>query len=63
MVAGVALAFVVSMATVAIGQVGVGIAAAIVGLFVSGGGLSWLTMQRRRIREAEWHASWGGARR
>lgn len=52
-VVGAVLAFVVSVANFALGQVGVGIAAAGGGLLVFGAGLAWLAMERRRIREDE----------
>jgi hypothetical protein len=52
-VAGAVLAFVVSVATFALGQVGVGVGAASVGLLVFGAGLSWLGMERRRVRDVE----------
>ncbi|BCI88361.1 hypothetical protein NIIDMKKI_35670 [Mycobacterium kansasii] len=47
------LAFVVSLANFALGQVGLGLAAAIGGLLSFGAGLAWLAMERRRVREAE----------
>ncbi|MBW0019157.1 MAG: LapA family protein [Mycobacterium sp.] len=52
-VTAVAVAFVACLANFALGQVGFGIAAIIVGLMVFGAGLSWLGMDRRRVREAE----------
>ncbi|UGT94314.1 LapA family protein [Mycobacterium ostraviense] len=52
-VAGAVLAFVVSIANFALGQVGLGLAAAIGGLLSFGAGLAWLAMERRRVREAE----------
>jgi Na+-driven multidrug efflux pump len=52
-VAGAGLAFVVCIATFALGQVGVGIATAIGALLAFGAGLSWLGMDRRRVRDAE----------
>ncbi|KZS83652.1 hypothetical protein [Mycobacterium persicum] len=52
-VVGAVLAFVVSLANFALGQVGLGLAAAIGGLLSFGAGLAWLAMERRRIREAE----------
>jgi hypothetical protein len=48
-----ALAFVVCVATFSFGEVGAGIDAASVGLLAFGAGLSWLSMDRRRIRQAE----------
>ncbi|VBA58174.1 hypothetical protein LAUMK41_02817 [Mycobacterium attenuatum] len=54
-IAGAALAFVVSIANFAFGQIGLGLAAAIGGLLSFGAGLAWLAMERRRVREAERH--------
>jgi hypothetical protein len=51
--AAVALAFVICLANFALGHVGAGIAAVIVGLLAFGAGLSWLAMDRRRVRQAE----------
>jgi len=48
-----ALAFVVCLATFSLGEVGAGIDAASVGLLAFGAGLSWLSMDRRRIRQTE----------
>ena len=45
--------FVVGLTTFALGQVGLGVAAVSIGLLVFGAGLSWLAMERRRVREAE----------
>ena len=47
------LAFVVCVTNFALGQAHAGVAAAIVGLLAFGAGLSWLAMDRRRIRDAE----------
>jgi hypothetical protein len=47
------LAFVVCVTNFALGEVGGGIAAVIVGLLAFGAGLDWLAMDRRRIRQAE----------
>ena len=47
------LAFAVCLATFSLGEVGAGIAAAIVGLLAFGAGLSWLSMEwyaRQRAR-------------
>jgi hypothetical protein len=52
-VAAVALAFFVCLANFALGHVGVGVAAVIVGLLVFGAGLSWLAADGRRVRQAE----------
>ncbi|OBH09376.1 hypothetical protein [Mycobacterium sp. E1747] len=52
-VGAAALAFVVCVATFALGDAGAGVAAAIVALLAFGAGLSWLAMDRRRIRQAE----------
>lgn len=51
--AGALLAFVVSVATFALGMVGAGIAAASIGMLILSAGLSWLSMERRRVRDAE----------
>jgi Na+-driven multidrug efflux pump len=47
------LAFIVCVATFALGKAGAGVAAAIVAMLAFGAGLSWLAMDRRRIRDAE----------
>ena len=52
-VAAAVLAFVVCVASFSLGEIGAGITAAIVGLLAFGAGLSWLDMDRRRIRQAE----------
>ena len=52
-VGAAALAFVVCVATFALGHAGAGVAAAIVALLAFGAGLDWLAMDRRRIRQAE----------
>lgn len=52
-VVGAALVFVVCVANFAFGQVTVGIATAIGGMLVFGAGLAWLSMERRRVRQAE----------
>jgi hypothetical protein len=52
-IAAAALVFVVGLTNFALGQVGLGVAAVSVGLLVFGAGLSWLAMERRRIRQAE----------
>ena len=52
-VAVAAVAFVVCVINFALGEAGAGVAAAIVGLLAFGAGLSWLAMDRRRIRDAE----------
>ncbi|MGZ4526905.1 MAG: LapA family protein [Mycobacterium sp.] len=46
-------AFVVCVATFALGDAGAGVAAAIVAVLAFGAGLDWLAMDRRRIRQAE----------
>ncbi|KQH76945.1 hypothetical protein AO501_10705 [Mycobacterium gordonae] len=51
--AGALLAFVVSVAAFAFGQAGVGVSVASGGMLVFGAGLCWLSMERRRVREAE----------
>lgn len=51
--AGAVLAFIVSVVAFALGQVGMGIAVASVGMLLFGAGLSWLGMERRRVRDVE----------
>ena len=52
-VAAAALTFAVCVTNFALGQAGAGVAAAIVAMLAFGAGLSWLAMDRRRIRQAE----------
>ena len=52
-VGAAALAFVVCVATLALGHAGAGVFAAIVALLGFGAGLAWLAMNRRRIRQEE----------
>ncbi|OBI41234.1 hypothetical protein [Mycobacterium colombiense] len=52
-VAAAALAFAVCVVNFALGQAGAGVAAAIISMLAFGAGLSWLGMDRRRIRDAE----------
>ncbi|OBB83579.1 hypothetical protein A5760_10835 [Mycobacterium colombiense] len=52
-VAAAALAFVVCVTNFALGEAGAGVAAAIISMLAFGAGLSWLAMDRRRIRDAE----------
>jgi len=52
-VAGAGLVFVVCVTDFALGEARAGIAAAIVKLLGFGAGLSWVAMDRRRIRDAE----------
>ena len=47
------LAFAVCVANFALGEAGAGVVAAVVALLAFGAGLSWLAMDRRRIRQAE----------
>jgi hypothetical protein len=49
----VVLAFAVCLVNFALGQVRAGVAAVSVGLLAFGAGLSWLAMDRRRVRQAE----------
>lgn len=58
-VAVAAVAFVVCVTNFALGEAGAGVAAAIIGLLAFGAGLSWLAMDRRRIRDAERHCRVG----
>jgi hypothetical protein len=61
-VAAALLALVVCVTNFALGNGPAGVAAAIVGLLAFGAGLSWLAMDRRRIRDAErhWRVGTGG---
>jgi uncharacterized membrane protein YfbV (UPF0208 family) len=52
-VGGAILAFAVCVTNFALGHAGAGVTAAIVALLAFGAGLSWLGMDRRRIRDAE----------
>jgi len=52
-VAAAVLAFVVCVTNFALGEAHAGVAAAIIGLLAFGAGLSWLAMDRRRIRDDE----------
>lgn len=52
-----AVAFVVCLVSFAHGQVGVGVGAVVITLLAAGAGLAWLTMEGRRIRQAERDAS------
>jgi hypothetical protein len=52
-VAAAGLAFVVCVTNFALGNGQAGVTAAILGLLAFGAGLSWLGMDRRRIRDAE----------
>jgi hypothetical protein len=52
-VAAAGLAFVVWVTNFALGEARGGIAAAVVGLLGFGAGLSWVAMDRGRIRDAE----------
>ncbi len=62
-IAGALLAFVVSVAAFALGQVGLGVAVTSCGMLVFGAGLSWLSMARRRVRDVEREVLLHGARR
>lgn len=59
---GAILAFVVSVGAFAFGQAGIGVCAASGGMLVFGAGLSWLSMERRRVREVEREAQLGNSR-
>ncbi len=52
-VAAAVLSFAVCITNFALGEAGAGLAAGIVALLAFGAGLSWLSMDRRRLREAE----------
>ena len=47
------MAFAVCVTNFALGEAHAGVAAAIIGLLAFGAGLSWLAMDRRRIRDDE----------
>ncbi|MEE2855622.1 MAG: LapA family protein [Actinomycetota bacterium] len=52
-VAAAALAFAVCVTTFALGEAHAGVVSAIVSMLAFGAGLSWLAMDRRRVRDAE----------
>jgi Na+-driven multidrug efflux pump len=52
-VAVAVLSFAVCVATFALGHAGAGVAAGIVALLAFAAGLAWLSMDRRRFRQAE----------
>ena len=52
-VAAAVVAFVACVTNFAFGQAGAGVAAGIISFMAFGAGLAWLSMDRRRIREAE----------
>lgn len=53
LVAVAVLAFVICLASFAIGNVDVGIAAIVVTLLAAGVGLAWFEVRRRRVRQVE----------
>ncbi|MEE6177997.1 LapA family protein [Mycobacterium sp. 050134] len=53
LVAGAVLAFVVCVANFALGHAGAGVTSGTLALLGFGAGLAWLSMDRRRIRQAE----------
>jgi protein-S-isoprenylcysteine O-methyltransferase Ste14 len=52
MAAGV-VAFVIALASFALSRIGVGVGALVVALLAAGEGTAWLTMEGRRVRQAE----------
>src|ERR1700759_2364834 len=52
-IAAAVVVFVVGLTNFALGQVGLGVAAVSLGRLVFGAGLTWLAMERRRVRQAE----------
>jgi hypothetical protein len=52
MAAGV-VAFVIALASFALSRTGVGVGALVVALLAAGEGTAWLTMEGRRVRQAE----------
>ena len=59
------VAFVICLASFALRQVGVGVAAIVVALLAAGAGLGWLAMERRRLRavQRKWVTRQDGAAR
>jgi hypothetical protein len=62
-VAAAILTFVVGIMNFAFGQVSLGVGAVALGLLIFGAGLSWLSMERRRVREAERGSPFNGSAR
>jgi hypothetical protein len=52
MAAGV-VAFVIALASFALARIGVGVGGLVVALLAAGAGTAWLTMEGRRVRQAE----------
>ncbi|MBV8862330.1 MAG: LapA family protein [Mycobacterium sp.] len=47
------VAFVIALASFALARIGVGVGALVVALLAAGAGTAWLTMEGRRVRQAE----------
>ena len=53
LVAAGVVAFVFALASIAFARIGVGVGALVVALLAAGAGTAWLTMEGRRVRQAE----------
>jgi hypothetical protein len=53
LVAAGVVAFVFALASIAFARIGVGVGAFVVALLAAGAGTAWLTMEGRRVRQAE----------
>lgn len=53
LVAAGVVAFVIALASFALARIGVGVGSLVVALLAAGAGTAWLTMEGRRVRQAE----------
>ncbi len=53
LVAAGVVAFVIALASFALARIGVGVGGLVVALLAAGAGTAWLTMEGRRVRQAE----------
>jgi hypothetical protein len=53
LVAAGVVAFVLALASIAFARIGVGVGALVVALLAAGAGTAWLTMEGRRVRQAQ----------
>lgn len=53
LVAAGVVAFVFALASIAFARIGVGVGALVVALLAAGAGTGWLTMEGRRVRQAQ----------
>jgi hypothetical protein len=53
LVAAGVVAFVIALASFALARIGVGVGGLVVALLAAGAGTGWLTMEGRRVRQAE----------